>query len=954
MKTRIFLFVALLSYVCIYGENVSNDNINSDALVCSTTINSFPYHESFENGWGAWTEKISSNIWRIYSGSTPSTNTGPTGAYDGNYYAYTEASYPNNPNKPAVLEGPCFDLNGTSYANFQFQYHMWGNDVGSLKLEVSTNAGSSWTSLWSKSGNQDNAWYRAGIDLNAYVGQIIQLRFYGQTGAGWTGDIAIDDLYLSTAPNISPPPCNTTISNYPYQESFEIGTGGWVEQVSSNIWRRFSGGTSSSGTGPSAASDGNYYFYTESSSPNYPNKTAILESPCFDLSNENAAFYNFDYHMYGSAMGTLNLEISTDGALNWSKLWSATGNQGNIWYSANIDLSAYTGQIIQLRFHGITGTSYTSDMAIDKLQLTSTPPPGSTGCTNLISTFPYQEGFESNWGVWTETTSSLDIWRRQSGSTPSSSTGPSSAYDGNYYVYAETSGPNYPNKIGLLEGACFDLNQAAIADIQFHYHMYGATMGSLELQLSTNNGVGWNTIWSRTGDQGNAWHPSTVDLSSYVGGIIRLRFKAITGSSFTGDMAIDAIILSAPTSATGTLAGSVQFPFTNGCANSNYQECCEPNPTGGDVANIEIEIQDLDNSTSDTALTDGNGIFTKNITGSTVALNVNFSDNSWTNGVTSFDAAILNQHIAGTKIIDCPLRRLAADVDNDGDLDSNDVALIQDLVLGNISFFPNAGNWKFIPKAYAAANDLHPDKRFVADFWNKATQDANGMDYPFKGVIRSAGNLYSYGGTNSWMGQLHATTFDPNQFCSGNNWGFYMVKSGDINGSASYYFQGPGGGSSSKRATSSTLLPSSPVGINGNAEKDLKKYEASIVLTTETKVQVYQMNIEFDDEIIELGKIKPNEDFLEEVESENFGRAIRTDRGGSFKTMWMADAEKDPEGLDMSEEVTLFSFEFRSKESLEVVRCAIRLDNALLESAFYGSDGLIEDVDLQLFVELED
>jgi len=46
-----------------------------------------------------------------------------------------------------------------------------------------------------------------------------------------------------------------------------------------------------------------FYVYTEASSPNYPNMTALLEGPCVDLSGYNGASWTFSYHMVGTAMG---------------------------------------------------------------------------------------------------------------------------------------------------------------------------------------------------------------------------------------------------------------------------------------------------------------------------------------------------------------------------------------------------------------------------------------------------------------------------------------------------------------------------------------------------------------------------------------------------------------------------------------------------------------------------
>ena len=73
---------------------------------------------------------------------------------------------------------------------------------------------------------------------------------------------------------------------------------------------------------------------------------------------------SFFYNMYGSSMGTLSVDVSTDSGTTWIEEWTLSGNQGTQWYETYVDLSAYTSNI-SVRFQGITGTGFRSDMAID-------------------------------------------------------------------------------------------------------------------------------------------------------------------------------------------------------------------------------------------------------------------------------------------------------------------------------------------------------------------------------------------------------------------------------------------------------------------------------------------------------------------------------------------------------------------------------------------------------------
>jgi len=174
-----------------------------------------------------------------------------------------------------------------------------------------------------------------------------------------------------------------------------------------------------------------------------------------------------------------------------------------------------------------------------------------TTCTGGVSSFPYTEGFEASLGQWTQDTSDNFNWTRKSGSTPSSNTGPSSASAGTYYAYMESSAPNYSTKRAILNSPCFDLSGKTQATISFKYHMYGASaMGSLALEASTNNGSTWVSIWNKSGNQGNSWKTASVNMDSYAGNTVILRFNGITGTTWQGDMAVDALNLS--TSGGGT------------------------------------------------------------------------------------------------------------------------------------------------------------------------------------------------------------------------------------------------------------------------------------------------------------------------------------------------------------------------------------------------------------------
>lgn len=477
-----------------YSSSV-NFTTGTASLSCTTTISSFPNSESFESndGWNQVTGDDGN--WTRDSGGTPSSNTGPSAGADGSFYMFLEASTNGSAgqvgnNATAILESDCFDLGGATTAQFSFQHHMFGTNVGSITVQASDD-GSVWTQLYTLSGNQGNQWNAVDVSLDAYVGGDVKVRVVGTTGDGWSSDIAVDDFSVTTsggADTEAPTaPTNLTASNIaqttltlnwnassdnvgvtgydvyqgatnlgnvagtsanvtglvastnydfsviardaagnssaasnvlnvttqgtggisctatetlPYAEGFESNDG-WTQVTGDDgNWVRDSGGTPSSGTGPSAAAEGSFYLFLEASTNSSPgqignNATAILESNCFDLSGETTAEFSMQYNMLGTNVGSITVQGSDDGT-TWTQLWTLAGNQGSAWGTANVSLDAYAGGDVKLRIVGTTGNGWSSDIAIDDLSVTAGAAP-TVNATLTLTFDDYPE--ETSWSI---------------------------------------------------------------------------------------------------------------------------------------------------------------------------------------------------------------------------------------------------------------------------------------------------------------------------------------------------------------------------------------------------------------------------------------------------------------------------------------------------------------------------------------------------------------------------
>lgn len=482
---------------------------------CDFLVDQFPYDESFEGGLGNWTQDNDDNInWTRRSGSTPSSGTGPSSAYDGSYYLYTEAS--GNPGALAGITSPCFDLSTLTGPEFSFAYHMYGSDMGTLTLKVSTDNGATWTDIWTLSGDQGNQWFTQTISLENYISAFTKLKFVGRVGPSFRSDMAFDAVSITeNVPPCTPPSLTFSATNV----SCNGGANGTASVVASGGVQPYTyawsnGATTAQITGLTA---GTYSVTVTDAANCSASGTQRITEP----SLINLGFSVTNESFPGANNGAVDLSV-TGGTPAYSYLWSNGATTEDI---SGLAAGTYTVTVSDANNCTETGSATVH----------------ATQCDVVIDQYPYQLGLESGFGDWEQdNTDNLD-WTRRSGSTPSSGTGPSGAYEGSYYMYTEASGNN--NKTARLESPCFDLSNLTDPDIQFAYHMYGTDMGTLALEVSTDNGNSWTELWSLSGNQGNQWFVQSVSLSGHQTASTKLRFVGTTGNGFRSDMAVDDIIV---------------------------------------------------------------------------------------------------------------------------------------------------------------------------------------------------------------------------------------------------------------------------------------------------------------------------------------------------------------------------------------------------------------------------
>jgi len=163
-------------------------------------------------------------------------------------------------------------------------------------------------------------------------------------------------------------------------------------------WTLDEGGTTSTDTGPGSANNNGHdhtldttlgiYAYIETSSPNYPNKQAILEyneSIDADLYDVNLTFW---YLLHGVTVGCLTVDINDSSGWN-NDIWKLCGEQhgtGDEDYDfGSVDLSSYEGEI-NIRIRANSTSSFSGDIAIDDISINYTSGSAKSGTVSMDST----------------------------------------------------------------------------------------------------------------------------------------------------------------------------------------------------------------------------------------------------------------------------------------------------------------------------------------------------------------------------------------------------------------------------------------------------------------------------------------------------------------------------------------------------------------------------------------
>jgi hypothetical protein len=536
---------AIKGYTSLLNDSDPTNDTVSYSVTNIPITTTFPYSEDFESGNGGWTTDGVNNSWELGApaGSVINAAAGGTQAWvtdlDGDY----------NDNEDSYVLGPCFDF--TNLLNPEIELDIWWeseNSYDGAVLQSSIDGGTTWQKVGAL--GDPNNWYNDGT-----IGGLTDLE---PSQEGWTG-------------------------------SGSTGSGGWLTAKhelnglggESAVLLRIAFGSDGSAVDEGFAFDN----ISISEAANVDLTILSIDAPrdndcglsateeviisVTNLGRDTAFGFPTSLIFNGSPI----IETATDTI--------PPGDTVQYTYSNTYDLSSVGS------YSFITTASHPDDVDNSNNAKAITVRNGLINSIPTIDTFnliaSQQTGQFSNYWTGTSSMNSAFEWYSNTGLTPSGAgvTGPdASSADGTYMYVEADSGST--GDIAWLTSPCYDISQVLYPAVVYNYHMFGANIDSLSIQIDTN-GV-WADLKVIRGQQqaanSDAFIADTINIGSFkAAGKVRIRFQVVKGNGAAGDVAVDnAGIIDNPTG-----IASQQYPLLN-------EISLHPNPVS-DILTISLNQQ---------------------------------------------------------------------------------------------------------------------------------------------------------------------------------------------------------------------------------------------------------------------------------------------------------------------------------------------------------------------------
>ncbi|RLD56434.1 MAG: hypothetical protein DRJ05_11325, partial [Bacteroidetes bacterium] len=312
----------------------------------------------------------------------------------------------------------------------------------------------------------------------------------------WTrgnGDAVLIVAREGSSVNSNPVSGNSYTANSTFGTGSEIGTSNFVVYNGT--------GTSASITGLSSGIEYHFSFYEFFNidncylTPAYEDYSSTIGTPTLttttitSISSQTAISGGNISSNNGAAITVRGICWNTSGTPTITNFYTSDGTGTGTFNSSLTGLNPLTQYFVRAYATNSYGTAYGNEEVF------------TTAC-GTVTVFPFSQNFDT-WTVsspdyactadgtvvlddcWVNMGGDDIDWDIFTGSTGSGSTGPSSGYSGSgNYIYTESS--SCFSSTGYVKSPNFDLTSLSNAELVFYYHMYGNSMGSLSVQISTD------------------------------------------------------------------------------------------------------------------------------------------------------------------------------------------------------------------------------------------------------------------------------------------------------------------------------------------------------------------------------------------------------------------------------------------------------------------------------------
>ncbi len=317
----------------------------SDPVVAVTAANSYPWSDDLEGTLDDW--DTTGSQWTLTDSWSSSPTHSFTDSPDSNYQDATARKLVTAVNLMTALK-PVLTFS-------QFYNIMTDGDVG--LVEVSADGGANWAVVGAVTGSS-GGWLTERIDLSPYRGNLnLQVRWRLVTGTSGVSDgWYVDDVTVGETPYpVLGLPVYDNVNSAAHSDSL------WFDAA----WQRRTGGS-----GPGYCFDDSPWTPI----PDYLTSKLTLVND-LDLSSATHPWLVFQHKLDLAFQNFAKVEASIDGGANWSVLRTWTGPAAVAdWSQAVVDLSAFAGGNLRLRFHlQNQGVNDGGGWELDKIQIQDVP-----------------------------------------------------------------------------------------------------------------------------------------------------------------------------------------------------------------------------------------------------------------------------------------------------------------------------------------------------------------------------------------------------------------------------------------------------------------------------------------------------------------------------------------------------------------------------------------------------